>query len=161
MQRRSDCGVTPEIPPRTIACHTCCETLRRPPNWLAAARELALRRCMLQENGDQIVEDFLHNLGPVRHRERTAQGSVQPRTPEEQSTMCTEEGWCPIPERRKRPPFGPSRRTQREWNRLCNTQEVIGPEQRTTNWRFIFSFLFLNLDVDLLSVSQNCTTRSL
>ena len=60
---------TPEIPPRTIACHTCCETLRRPPNWLATARELALRRCMLQENGDQIVEDFLHNLGPVRHRE--------------------------------------------------------------------------------------------
>ena len=53
------------------------------------------------------------------------------RAPVEQSTMSTEEGWCPIPERKKRPPFGPSRKTQKELNRLCNAQEVIGPEQRT------------------------------
>ena len=53
---------TPEIPPRTIACHTChtcCETLRRPPNWLPAARELTVRKC--SKNGDQNVQDFLHN----------------------------------------------------------------------------------------------------
>ena len=74
----------PESQPRTIAYHTRCETLRCPPNWLPSARELKLRRCMMLANGDQTVEDFLHNWGPVGHGERTAQESVQSRTPVEQ-----------------------------------------------------------------------------
>ena len=129
----------PEIPPRTIECHTRCETLRCPPNWLPAARELTLRRSMMLENGDQ---QFLHG-------ERTAKESVQSRTPVEQNT---EEDWCPIPERRKRPPFGPSGRSHGERNRLCNAQEVIGPEQRTTNWRFPTT-LVARTDPD-----RDCTT---